>query len=146
MYGGVRGAGSYLTFPSTRFRGMLLFCVKQNSNISNSTNGPDCSRKLSGESLEMRGAVVKNKNRKYILILSIICVLGISFIPDIGFRIEDGYRFLGFPADWLGIYINGGFGFMWIGFLFNIAFFYLIFWLLINALIRLKNSDKNLKK
>lgn len=89
---------------------------------------------------------MRNKNRNYILILSIICVLAISFIPEFGIRIVDGSRFLGFPADWLALYKNGGFGFMWLGFLFNIAFFYLIFWLLTKALIRLKNTDKSLEK
>ncbi len=83
---------------------------------------------------------------KYILILSIVCVLGISFIPGIGIRIEGGSTFLGFPADWLSLYKNGGFSFLWLGLIFNIAFFYLMFWLLNSAMISFKNSSKSLEK
>lgn len=84
-----------------------------------------------------------NKKRNYILILSVISVLCISFVPNIGFRIEEGSRYLGFPAEWLGIYEYGGFSFMWLGFLFNTVFFYLVFWLLIKAIISFKNLGIN---
>lgn len=54
-----------------------------------------------------------------------------SFIPNIGLRINESFYFWVFTAEWLGIHRHSGFSFMWLGFLFNIAFFYFIFWLLI---------------
>ncbi|REB06403.1 hypothetical protein DVB69_11885 [Sporosarcina sp. BI001-red] len=93
----------------------------------------------------------ENKNRKLLLILSIISVIAISFVPNIGFRIEEGSRFLGFPAEWLGLYKYGGFSFKWLGFLFNCVFFYLIFRLLIKVLIglnhlKINKSNNNLEE
>lgn len=79
-----------------------------------------------------------NKKKVYVLILSIICLLSFSFIPNIGLRIEENSYYWGFPADWLGIHQYGGFSFMWLGFLFNIAFFYSIFWLMTKSLSIIK--------
>lgn len=80
----------------------------------------------------------KNKNRVYVLILSLICVLGFSFVPKIGLRIEGTSYFWGFPAEWLGIHRYGGFSFLWLGFVFDIVLFYLFFWLLIKVLSSIK--------
>ncbi|PIC98860.1 hypothetical protein [Sporosarcina sp. P29] len=67
---------------------------------------------------------MKSNNKKvYILSLSIAFVILFSFIPSFGLRIDDGSRFLGFPAEWLGIYEYGGFSFMWLGFLLIPDFF-----------------------
>lgn len=81
---------------------------------------------------------MESKHKKYLLILSIITVILISFIPNIGFRIESGSRVLGFPADWLSLHSHGGFGFKWLGLLVNIAFFYFVYWLFITIFMRLK--------
>ena len=68
----------------------------------------------------------------YLLSLSIILVLIFSFIFDFGYRIDDDKsRFYGFPAEWLGLYSDGTFSFMWLGLLLNIALFYLLFLLLL---------------
>ena len=84
----------------------------------------------------------KSKNRVYVLILSIICVLCFSFVFNIGLRIDEMTLIPSFPSEWLGIHENGGFSFMWLGFLFDIVFFYLIFWLLIKTLISLKKINR----
>lgn len=86
-----------------------------------------------------------NQEKVYILGLSIVFVFLFAFIPSFGMRIDDHSRFLGFPAEWLGIYEYGGFSFMWLGFLFNIAFFYLIFFLLNKILVGLINNSRTNK-
>ncbi|CAM3207090.1 hypothetical protein FITA111629_09960 [Filibacter tadaridae] len=81
----------------------------------------------------------KNNKRNFILILSIVFVFLFTFIPSFGLRVDEGSRFWGFPAEWLGIYEYGGFSFKLLGFLFNIAFFYLIFLLLTKIFVGLNN-------
>ena len=65
----------------------------------------------------------RKKYNIYILVFSIILVVCIPFIN--GSRDVDGYEnFYGFPFDWLHLYPNNGFSFLWIGFIVNIVIFY----------------------
>lgn len=91
---------------------------------------------------------MKKKVKVYILILSLIAVFGFTFIPDFGVRFEEGTRFYGFPSDLLGLYPSGGFSFIGLGFLFNIAFFYFIFILMFKGFKKVfftnKQDDKKI--
>lgn len=66
------------------------------------------------------------RKNKYIYIIGIIITLIVSFIPQIGIRVEDEDKFYGYPAQWLSIRIGGNLGFEPLGLLFNIIIFTLI--------------------
>lgn len=74
------------------------------------------------------------KGDAWIFIVSIFFVICIPFIN--GTRENLGSNdfiktIYGFPFDWLHIFANNGFSFLWIGFIGNILFFYLIIKILI---------------
>lgn len=68
----------------------------------------------------------RKKYNIYILVFSIILVICIPFINGSRENLNiDGYKnFYGFPFDWLHLYPNNGFSFLWIGFIVNIVIFY----------------------
>ncbi len=75
-----------------------------------------------------------NKIKKMlIVIMSLVLLLVVSLTNNYFVTTnEDGDRFFGFPANWLAIYPYDGLGFLWIGFIVYIVFFYFIILLLIN--------------
>ncbi|MEC1180562.1 hypothetical protein P9B03_19045 [Metasolibacillus meyeri] len=84
---------------------------------------------------------MKKKNNEKILFLSIFIIIIISFIPEIGIRIDEGYYFFGFPAQWFVYYGKYQYSFEILGFLFNIVIFYSLF-LLLNKISRKFSSNK----
>lgn len=85
----------------------------------------------------------ENKIKIYILILSVICVLFFSFFLNFGLRINEDSRILGFPTEWLEVDNYGNWRFIWLGLLFNIAFYYSIFRLTRITFTNLKNFKIN---
>jgi len=70
------------------------------------------------------------RNNVCFLIISIVLVIFIPFGYERkeNFNVYSGKENLkeiyGFPFDWLHLYPNSGFSFLWIGFIVNIIFFY----------------------
>lgn len=74
----------------------------------------------------------------WILIISIVLVICIPFINGSRENLnvyggQENYLtgIYGFPFDWLHLYPNNGFSFLWLGFMFNIIFFYYVIKILI---------------
>ncbi|WP_102691590.1 hypothetical protein [Rummeliibacillus pycnus] len=91
------------------------------------------------------------RKRIYLLIFGILLVFLFSFVFDIGYRVDnDKSHFYGFPAEWLGLYTDGTYGFMGLGLLFNIALFYLVCLILFeifkSILSRVKKHFTSLKR
>ncbi|MFB8424934.1 hypothetical protein ACFC4S_23235 [Priestia megaterium] len=85
---------------------------------------------------------------KTLSLVSLIIVIILSFIPNVGIKVVDevfrSYYF-GFPALWLGYHKGGGgqFSFQVFNLIFDFLFFYLIFWLikkLIKKIAKLKRK------
>lgn len=80
---------------------------------------------------------LRKKYNIYILVFSIVLVISLPFINGSRENLNSGgYKnFLvgiyGFPFDWLHLYPNNGFSFLWIGFIVNIIIFYYIIRILI---------------
>lgn len=72
---------------------------------------------------------------KTLSLVSLITVIILSFIPDVGIKVVDevfrSYYF-GFPARWLGYHKSGGgqFSFQVFNLIFNFFIFYFIFWII----------------
>lgn len=83
-----------------------------------------------------------NKRTKiWVFVFSLILVFLFSFFPDFAIKInQDGDQYYGLPFDWLVLRPHGRFSFLWIGFLLNILFFYVI------CKIVIKIINKVLKK
>lgn len=62
--------------------------------------------------------------------LSIITTIIFAFIPKVGIRIEDPYYYFGFPANCLTYYKGPRLTPDIIGIVFNITFFYFVFFIL----------------
>ncbi|CAH0325266.1 hypothetical protein C1Y47_11005 [Priestia megaterium] len=84
----------------------------------------------------MKLCMKKKISLKLFWILSIMATIIFAFIPNVGIRIEGPYHYFGFPAQWLGYYKGPRLTFNILGILFNIAFFYFVFFI----------SNKILKK
>ncbi|QGS68701.1 hypothetical protein CV093_10155 [Oceanobacillus sp. 143] len=63
------------------------------------------------------------KTKRYIFIISFILFLLASFIPSPFRIIEEKASYYGVPANWLGLHESGGFEFLWIGFIVDVALF-----------------------
>lgn len=73
---------------------------------------------------------MKLLNKKTLWILSIIATLIFSFIPGMGIRLDGPYHYFGFPAQWLGYYKGPRLTFDILGLLFDLVFFYFLFFIL----------------
>jgi hypothetical protein len=82
---------------------------------------------------------------KKIHILSFITTIILSFIPNLGLKIDGNYLFLGFPAQWFAYYGDGVFNFEILGLLFNLVIFYFLFILIIKVWDQIIFNPKNRK-
>ncbi|MFQ6391609.1 hypothetical protein ACLNAR_28055 [Priestia aryabhattai] len=82
----------------------------------------------------------KKSKLKLFWTLSIIATIIFAFIPNLGVRMEGPYHYFGFPAQWLGYYRGPRLTFNILGALFNIVFFYFVFFVLNKILKRILSS------
>jgi len=91
--------------------------------------------------ITQKGVIIIKKIGKWILILSFVYVTYRSFLYE--FDEGSGVSHFGIPFNWLALYTNIGFSFLWIGFTLNILFFYFVMNIMMKFYVVMVKEYKN---